>query len=101
VVAAKSPLTGGYGDGNIGSWSAVGLRKAGYDALVVEGRAEKPSYIYIEDGKVEILDAGDYHEPVHSHPTPPIHAACIPRPHRDHGTSLTTHTPLDVQKQSR
>ncbi|MFZ8807835.1 MAG: aldehyde ferredoxin oxidoreductase family protein [Pyrobaculum sp.] len=60
VVAAKSPLTGGYGDGNIGSWAAVSLRKAGYDALVVEGRAEKPSYIYIEDGKVEILDAGDY-----------------------------------------
>jgi len=60
VVAAKSPLTGGYGDGNIGSWAAVNLRKAGYDALVVEGRAEKPSYIYIEDGKVEILDAGDY-----------------------------------------
>jgi Aldehyde:ferredoxin oxidoreductase len=60
VVAAKSPLTGGYGDGNIGSWVAVNLRKAGYDALVVEGRAEKPSYIYVEDGKVEILDARDF-----------------------------------------
>ncbi|MCU7786621.1 aldehyde ferredoxin oxidoreductase family protein [Pyrobaculum sp. 3827-6] len=60
VVAAKSPLTGGYGDGNIGSWAAVNLRKAGYDALVVEGRAERPVYIFIDGDKVEILDAGDY-----------------------------------------
>ena len=50
VVTAKSPLTGGYGDGNIGTWVAVNLRKAGYDALVMEGRAEKPSSIYVEDG---------------------------------------------------
>lgn len=59
VVAAKSPLTEGYGDGNIGTWVAVNLRKAGYDALVVEGKAEKPSYIYIEGDKVEIYDARD------------------------------------------
>jgi len=59
VVAAKSPLTGGYGDGNIGTWVAVNLRKAGYDALVVEGKAERPSYIYIEGDKVEIYDARD------------------------------------------
>ncbi len=59
VVAAKSPLTGGYGDGNVGSWAAVNLRKAGYDALVVEGRADKPTYLYIEGDKVEFLDAGD------------------------------------------
>ncbi|MFP3240549.1 MAG: aldehyde ferredoxin oxidoreductase N-terminal domain-containing protein, partial [Caldivirga sp.] len=31
VIAAKSPLTGGYGDGNIGSWASVHLRKAGFD----------------------------------------------------------------------
>lgn len=57
VVAAKSPLTGGYGDGNIGTMAAVNLRRAGYDALVVEGRADKPVYVYIEDGKVEVLSA--------------------------------------------
>lgn len=59
VVAAKSPLTGGYGDGNIGTWAAVNLRKAGYDALVVEGRADRPTYLYIEGEKVEFLDARD------------------------------------------
>ncbi len=59
VVAAKSPLTNGYGDGNIGSWVAVQLRRAGYDAVVIEGKATKPSYIYIEDNSVEILPADD------------------------------------------
>jgi len=59
VVASKSPLTGGYGDGNIGSWAAVHLRKAGYDALIVEGKAEKPTYVHIKDKTVEFLDASD------------------------------------------
>ncbi len=59
VVAAKSPLTGGYGDGNLGSLAAVHLRKAGYDALVVEGASKKPIYLYIEDKEVEVLSAED------------------------------------------
>jgi len=57
VVAAKSPLTGGYGDGNLGTMATVHLRKAGYDAIVVEGKAKKPVYIYIEDDDVAILSA--------------------------------------------
>jgi len=60
VVAAKSPLTGGYGDGNVGTWACVMMRKAGYDALVFEGRAEKPTIVKVEDEKTEFLDAGDY-----------------------------------------
>lgn len=60
VVAAKSPLTGGYGDGNLGSWAAVHLKKAGYDAMVVAGVAQSPSYIMISDGDVEVKDATDY-----------------------------------------
>jgi len=60
VVAAKSPLTGGYGDGNLGSLAAVQLRKAGYDALVVTGASRKPTYIMIVNGSVEIKDAEDY-----------------------------------------
>ena len=59
VVASKSPLTGGYGDGNIGTYAAVQLRKAGYDALIVEGKAEKPTVLHIKDGLVEFLDAAD------------------------------------------
>lgn len=57
VVASKSPLTGGYGDGNLGSRSAVNLRKAGYDAVIITGKADKPSYLSVENNKTEILDA--------------------------------------------
>ena len=57
VIASKSPLTGGYGDGNIGSWAAVNIRKAGYDALVIEGKASAPTILYIKDQTVEFLDA--------------------------------------------
>ena len=60
VVAAKSPLTGGYGDGNLGSWAAVNLRRAGYDALAFTGAASKPSYVTIDNGDVELRSAEDY-----------------------------------------
>jgi len=59
VVAAKSPLTGGYGDGNVGTYAAVQMRKAGYDAVTVEGRAKKPIILLIQDKSVEFLDAED------------------------------------------
>lgn len=57
VVAAKSPLTGSYGDGSIGSVAAVQMRKAGYDAIVVEGKAEKPTLLLVQDERTELLDA--------------------------------------------
>ncbi len=59
VVAAKSPLTLGYGDGNIGSWAAVALRAAGWDALVVQGRAAKPSVLVVEDDRARLDPADD------------------------------------------
>ena len=59
VVAAKSPLTGGYGDGNVGTALTVQLRRAGYDGIILEGKAKKPVYVWINDGKTEILNAGD------------------------------------------
>ncbi len=59
VIASKSPLTGGYGDGNIGSWAAVNIRKAGYDALVIEGKASSPVILHVKDQTVEFLDAND------------------------------------------
>ncbi len=62
VVASKSPLTGGYGDGNIGSWASVHLRKAGWDAIVISGAADKPTILYVEDddpSKVRFEEADD------------------------------------------
>jgi aldehyde:ferredoxin oxidoreductase len=57
VIASKSPLTGGYGDGNTGSWAAVNIRKAGYDALIIEGKASMPIIVHIKDKTCEFLDA--------------------------------------------
>ena len=59
VVAAKSPLTGGYGDGNIGSLAALHIRAAGYDAIVFEGAAKEPTIVYVEDDKVVFEKADD------------------------------------------
>jgi len=56
VIASKSPLTGGYGDGNIGTMASVHLRKAGYDVVVIEGKSEKPCILLIEDEKVKIVE---------------------------------------------
>ncbi len=60
VVASKSPLTGGYGDGNVGTFLAVHMRKAGYETVVVEGKAETPVILHVKDKDVEFLDAKDY-----------------------------------------
>ncbi len=59
VIAAKSPLTHGYGDGNIGTRAAVELRKAGYDAIVVTGASDKPVKLVVECGKASIEPAED------------------------------------------
>ncbi len=60
VVAAKSPLTGGYGDGNIGTLAAVHMRKAGYDSIIIKGKASTPVVLHIEDNTIEFLDAKEY-----------------------------------------
>ncbi|MEM0065730.1 MAG: aldehyde ferredoxin oxidoreductase family protein [Sulfolobales archaeon] len=60
VIASKSPLTGGYGDGNIGTRAAVELRKLGVDAVVIKGRAEKPTVLYLSCDGVEFKDGRDY-----------------------------------------
>ena len=56
-IAAKSPLTGAIGDSNIGGFFAPEMRMAGFDHLVITGKAEQPVYLWIHDGDIEILDA--------------------------------------------
>lgn len=56
-VASKSPLTSGYGDGNLGSMASYHLKRTGYDAVIVTGAFKKPGYIYVENEKVEFRDA--------------------------------------------
>jgi len=59
AVVTKSPLTGTVTDSHHGGWSAARLRWAGFDGLVFKGKAKKPSYALVQDGKVEIHDASD------------------------------------------
>ncbi|MCX6648155.1 MAG: aldehyde ferredoxin oxidoreductase family protein [Candidatus Bathyarchaeota archaeon] len=59
VVAAKSPLTGGYGDGNLGTMASPNMRKAGLDGIVFTGKAKKPTYLWINDDQVEFKSAAD------------------------------------------
>lgn len=56
-VAGRSPLTGNWADSSCGGYFAPELRYAGYDGIVIAGRAEVPSLIVIEDDKVEIVAA--------------------------------------------
>ena len=56
----KSPATGGYADSNMGGHFGPALKYAGYDVLVLTGRAPMPSYLFIDDGRVEIRPADAY-----------------------------------------
>jgi aldehyde:ferredoxin oxidoreductase len=53
----RSPLTGIWNESNMGGHWGAELRFAGLDGLVITGRAEKPVYLYVHDGAVEIRDA--------------------------------------------
>jgi len=57
VTNAKSPLTGAIGDGQCGGFFPAEMKFAGYDGIVVRGRAPKPVFLWIKDGDVEIRDA--------------------------------------------
>ena len=57
TVAAKSPLTGGFGEAEAGGFWGPELKSAGFDAVVITGKAAKPSYLWIHDGKVELRSA--------------------------------------------
>ncbi len=59
TVAARSPLTGTYGEAAAGADWGQSLKKAGWDALVVQGRAGSPSFLWIDGRTVEIRDARD------------------------------------------
>ncbi|MDD5220762.1 MAG: aldehyde ferredoxin oxidoreductase family protein, partial [Candidatus Bipolaricaulis sp.] len=54
---AKSPLTGIYGDANCGGTFGPALKRSGYDFLVLTGRAERPVWLWIDDGRARLEDA--------------------------------------------
>ncbi len=56
-VCCKSPLTGAWGEARVGCDMGGTLKKAGYDFVVLSGRAERPVHLVITDGAAELRDA--------------------------------------------
>jgi aldehyde:ferredoxin oxidoreductase len=58
-VVGKSPMLmpEGFCYGNLGGFFGPYLKRAGYDGVVISGRSEKPVYLWIHDGKAQMLDA--------------------------------------------
>jgi aldehyde:ferredoxin oxidoreductase len=59
AVVTKSPLTGTVTDSHHGGWSAARMKWAGFDGLVFKGKAKKPVYAVVENGRVTLHDASD------------------------------------------
>ncbi len=57
TVVGKSPLTGGWGDANSGGYFGAYLKFGGYDAVFFTGISEKPVYLFIDNGNIELRDA--------------------------------------------
>ena len=57
AVGAKSPLTNGFGEAEVGGFWGAELKRAGWDAIVVTGASAVPVYLFIKDDTVEIRDA--------------------------------------------
>ncbi|MGD2156581.1 MAG: aldehyde ferredoxin oxidoreductase family protein [Anaerolineales bacterium] len=57
TAAAKSPLTGAIGDSQCGGFFPAELKFAGFDAIILKGKAQKPVYLWINEGNFELRDA--------------------------------------------
>jgi aldehyde:ferredoxin oxidoreductase len=56
-AGGKSPLTNGYGEAEAGGYWGPELKRTGYDAIIFEGKADKPVYLWISDKGPELKDA--------------------------------------------
>ncbi len=59
-MATKSPETGRYLCSNSGGNLGPHLKFCGFDGLILEGRAKRPTSIFIRDGQVELVSASEY-----------------------------------------
>lgn len=58
-ICFKSPLTNVWGEARCGGDFGPDLKKAGYDFMIIEGKALKPVYLFINDDKIEFKDASN------------------------------------------
>ena len=59
-AAAKSPLTGGFGEAEAGGYWGPELKRTGYDGIILHGQSSTPVYLYLHDGQCEFRDASQY-----------------------------------------
>lgn len=57
TASAKSPLTGAIGDAQCGGFFPAEMKFAGFDAFIIKGKAPKPVYLWVNDGRYELRDA--------------------------------------------
>ena len=57
AFVAKSPQSGAVGEAKSHGFFGAELKRAGYDAVIFKGRAEKPVYVWIDDDTVQLMDA--------------------------------------------
>jgi aldehyde:ferredoxin oxidoreductase len=85
VAVTKSPLTGLFLDTNSGGHFGPYLRFAGYDAVVIRGKAEEPCFLYVEDEEAQLCDAShlwgltthETEEVIHREVNPEAHIVSI------------------------
>jgi aldehyde:ferredoxin oxidoreductase len=57
AVVSRSPLTGIFGESDVGGTWGANLKRAGFDGIIVVGKSKKPVYLWVHDGKAELRDA--------------------------------------------
>ena len=57
AIGAQSPLTEALGESDVGGFWGAELKAAGFDAIVIEGEAASPVYLWVQGGEAELRDA--------------------------------------------
>ena len=57
AIGARSPLTGAMGESEVGGFWGAELKAAGFDAIIIQGQAVSPVYLWVHDGEAELRDA--------------------------------------------
>ena len=57
AVVSRSPLTGIFGESDVGGTWGANLKKAGFDGMIITGKSEKPVYLWVHNGEWEIRNA--------------------------------------------
>ncbi len=59
TISTKSPLTGLINDSSIGGYMGPAIKRAGFDGFIFEGKSPKPVYLFVNEGKAELIDASE------------------------------------------